>query len=71
MSQLPKAAVGRARYELRFSSLSDHALDLSFPCDAQGRVEIGALGERSRNDYLFARAVVGRAFSAPSWVRIE
>jgi hypothetical protein len=45
--------------------------DFAFPCDAQGHVEISGLSERSRNDYLFARAVVGREFSAPSLVLVE
>jgi hypothetical protein len=67
MSQLPKSSVCRGRYELRFSSLFSGGQDLTFPCDAQGQVEIGRLSERSRNNYLYARAVIGREFLAPSW----
>jgi hypothetical protein len=42
---------------------------LAFPCDASGQVNLDALSDRGRNNYLFARAMVGREFSTPD-VRI-
>lgn len=59
------------RYELRFRSLFNQGRALAFPCDAQGEVELDALSERARNNYLYARAVVGREFAAPAVERVE
>ena len=59
----PSAAV--PRYELCFRSLLEGDSDVSFPCDAQGRVDIDALSEQARCDYLYARAVMGRVFERP------
>lgn len=63
----PAAAAGR--YELRFESLFNPGRALAFPCDERGRVELDALSERARRNYLYARAVVGREFSTPAVVR--
>ena len=54
-----------ARYLLRFQPLFNSGITLSFPCDAQGQVALDELDDRSRSDYLFARAVVGRALCKP------
>ena len=35
---------------------------LSFPCDADGRVDLDALGEPDKVNYLWARTLVGRRF---------
>jgi hypothetical protein len=53
-------------YELRFSCLFNEGRGLAFPCDAQGHVDIDALSERARINYLFARTVIGREFSIPA-----
>jgi hypothetical protein len=53
-------------YEIRFQSLFKPGRALSFPCDAQGRVQLDALSDRARDNYLYARAVVGREFAYPS-----
>lgn len=55
-----------AAYELRFQSLFHEGRALSFPCDAQGKVELDALSERARQNYLYARAVVGREYFTPA-----
>ncbi len=55
----------RAAYELRFQSLFDEGRGLAFPCDARGGVDLEALSERARNNFFFARAVVGREFAMP------
>jgi hypothetical protein len=52
---------------LRFRSLRQEGRTFVFPCDASGRVDFDALNERARNDYLYARAMVGRELAAP-WV---
>jgi len=59
-----------ARYEIRFEPLFNNGRGLAFPCDAGGRVDMDALSERGRNNYLFARAMVGREFVAPD-VRVS
>jgi hypothetical protein len=53
-------------YEVRFQSLFHEGRALSFPCDAQGRVSLDSLSERARDNYLYARAVVGREYAHPS-----
>jgi hypothetical protein len=55
-----------ASYELRFQSLFNEGRALAFPCDARGSVELDALSERARNNYLYARAVVGVEFDVPA-----
>lgn len=52
-------------HEIRFQSLFHEGRALSFPCDEQGRVTLDALSERARDNYLYARAVVGREFAHP------
>ena len=55
-----------SQYELRFESLLQPGRTMTFPCDQRGRVELDALSERTRSNYLYARAVVGREFAAPA-----
>jgi hypothetical protein len=55
-----------ARYEIRFQSLFKEGRAFTFPCDADGRVDMDLLSERARNNYLYARAVVGREFATPA-----
>ena len=53
-------------YEIRYQPLSKYGTPLSFPCDAEGHVQLDALSDRARNTYLYARAVVGREYAAPA-----
>lgn len=55
-----------AAYELRFRCLFDEGRGLAFPCDSQGHVDMDALSERARANYLFARTVIGREFALPA-----
>ena len=55
-------------FEIRFQSLFHEGRALSFPCDAAGRVHMDALSDRARQNYLYARAVVGREFASPTVV---
>ncbi|HET9206449.1 MAG TPA: hypothetical protein VFO28_09455 [Burkholderiaceae bacterium] len=65
MTERPAVEPSPMRFELRFTSLSDRGRGYTFPCDAQGHVDMDALSERVRESYLYARAVVGSVLSAP------
>ena len=52
-------------YQLCFRSLAESGGACAFPCDADGHVDMDALGDRVRNAYLYARAVIGREFAMP------
>ena len=54
------------RFELRFQSLFLEGRGWAFPCDRQGHVDLDHLSDRARNNYFFARTVVGREVSVPS-----
>ena len=52
-------------YELRFRSLFDPGRGYAFPCDAGGRVDLDRMSEHARNNYFYARAMVGRELQFP------
>ena len=52
-------------YSLWFESLYDWGRSFAFPCNAQGEVNLDALNNRLRANYLYARALVGRDYSTP------
>ena len=54
------------RYEMRFSSLFQEGRAYAFPCDADGRVDIDSLSDSARNNYFYARTVIGRELSMPA-----
>lgn len=56
-------------FELRFESLFVEGRGLAFPCDRQGHVNLDALSDRARSNYLYARAVVGREYRQPAICR--
>jgi len=56
----------RTCYELRFQSLFDEGRGYAFPCDARGQVDMDAMNERARLNYLYARTVIGREFATPA-----
>lgn len=53
---------------LQFRPLHPGGRTLAFPCDTAGRVHLDSLNDRVRNDYFYARLMVGREF-APAQVR--
>ena len=65
MIESSAAGTCETRYELRFAGLYNRGRGFAFPCDAQGHVEIDELTERGRENYFYARTVVGAEFSAP------
>lgn len=58
-------ACAPAAYQLRFSSLFREGRGFAFPCDAEGHVDLDALGDNSRNNYFYARSVIGRELTMP------
>ncbi|MEP7280610.1 MAG: hypothetical protein ABI696_01420 [Rubrivivax sp.] len=66
MSHFSRLVRAHGAYELRFQSLFNPGRALAFPCDAGGSVDMDKLSDRARQNYLFARAVVGRDFAAPA-----
>jgi len=52
------------QFELRFQSFASEDR-YAFPCDGCGLVDMDRMTDRERNDYLFARAVVGYQLKAP------
>jgi len=61
----------RFSHQLRFASLFDPSRALSFPCDRRGEVQLDGLCERARNNYFFARTVVGRDYAHPTVIALE
>ena len=53
-------------YQLRFQSLFDAGRAYAFPCDALGHVDMDALSDRARQNYFYARTVIGREFAIPA-----
>lgn len=58
-------SAAQASYMLRFQSLFHEGRAYAFPCDQQGHVDMDALSEQARNNYLYARAVIGRELAMP------
>lgn len=52
-------------WELHFRPLDEGVCSCVVPCDAEGRVDLDALGERMRERYLCARALVGGHYARP------
>ncbi len=59
-------AFDAAGFEIRFQSLFHEGRGMCFPCDGAGHVDCDALSPRARDNYLFARAMVGREFAMPA-----
>lgn len=55
-----------SRFLLCFRSLFDSGRGFAFPCDGSGRVDLDDLSERARNNYFYARAMVGRELTVPA-----
>lgn len=56
-----------AIYQLVYPSIHGER-HFAFPCDVAGKVELNALTEHARDNYLLARALVGRNFYKPKVV---
>lgn len=53
------------RYQLCFRPLFAGLPGYAFPCDPRGQVDIDQLTDRARNNYFYARAMMGRELSFP------
>jgi len=60
-----------SEFEVHFRSLLRRGLEFIFPCDCEGHVDLDALSDRARANYLFARAMVGREYARPAVHRHE
>jgi hypothetical protein len=56
----------KTAFQLCFRSLFQSGRGFAFPCDPQGRVNMDSLSDRARNNYLYARAMVGRDLAVPA-----
>ena len=54
------------RFQLCYRSLFQPGRGFAFPCDARGQVDLDGLSERSRNNYFYARAMVGKELALPA-----
>lgn len=54
------------QFQLRFQSLFQQGRGFAFPCDAKGQVDLDHMSERARNNYFYARAMVGRELTVPA-----
>lgn len=59
------------RFRLVYQSISGSLGSYSFPCNPHGEVDLNLLDDRSRNNYLFARAMMGRAMKLPTVVGVS
>ena len=55
-----------SQFQLCFRSLFHSGRGYAFPCDGSGQVDLDGLSDRARNNYLYARAMVGRELSVPA-----
>lgn len=55
-----------SQFQLCFRSLFNSGRGYAFPCDPRGQVDLDAMSERARNNYFYARAMVGRELAVPA-----
>ena len=60
-----------SEFEVHFRSLLRRGLEFIFACDGEGHVDLDALSDRAKANYLFARAMVGREYACPAVCRHE
>jgi hypothetical protein len=65
MDMFACVAASAVLYELRFESLFKEGRAYSFACNAEGHVDMDALSETARRNYLYARAVIGHELCFP------
>lgn len=55
-----------SQFQLTFRSLFDSGRGFAFPCDPKGHVDLDRMTERARNNYFYARAMIGRELAYPA-----
>lgn len=61
----------RTQFRLCFRSLFDGGRGYAFPCDRNGLVNLDELSDGARNNYLYARAMIGRELDSPAVEQLE
>jgi hypothetical protein len=59
-------STGAARFRLCFRSLFANGRGYAFPCDGDGAVDLDRLSEHARDNYFYARRMVGRELAHPA-----
>jgi hypothetical protein len=54
-----------SQHQVCFRSLFHSGRGYAFPCDPAGQVDLDGMSEQARNNYFYARAMVGRELSPP------
>ena len=49
-----------SQFQLCFRSLFHEGRGYAFPCDPEGHVDLDGMSERARNNYFYARAMIGK-----------
>lgn len=57
---------GNSNFQLCFRSLFDSGRGFAFPCDPKGEVNLDGMSEKARNNYFYARAMIGRELTYPA-----
>jgi len=60
------ASTRSGQFQLCFRPLTGSGRSFRFPCDEVGRVDLDDMSERVRNNYFYARAMIGRELAAPA-----
>jgi hypothetical protein len=60
------STVNSKEFQLCFRSLFDSGRGFAFPCDPKGQVDLDRMSERARNNYFYARAMIGRELTYPA-----
>jgi hypothetical protein len=61
----------QVHFELRYRSMSPYRCGYTFACDVDGRVDLDSLSEDERENYLYARAMVGMELLQPQVARVH
>ena len=68
---IPTVSGSNSAFELRFRHLFKPGRAFAFPCDAEGKVDLGGMSERCRNSYFYVRTVVGSEVDVPRVLRLD
>jgi hypothetical protein len=55
-----------SQFQLCFKPLSASGNGFAFPCDPNGQVDLDRMSERARNNYFYARAMMGKEVAYPA-----
>jgi len=59
-------ASSSGNFQLCFRSLFISGRGFAFPCDPSGMVDLDNMSEKARNNYFYARAMIGRELTYPA-----